>query len=464
MAQLYLVSITLCSQRPTITCDLDIESGEDYDTPSENWPFKMSDDSDEWRNTSRGRKNQLSKQGTAQSKIWALIHVLANESVEGRVASGTEVFTTDSSHAELRQEVPLSPRARQIALLKQQIRDIERDRARNSVSNLDLATFTSTNTVTEEADGDILPPHPEAHQQESLNRTQAKPTLPSKVPKKKMSFDIFNRSKKSAGELNVTSAITISGPIGPVTHTGYANAVERATNFSIPRPAESLAHTSSASNDPKRVGSSKAHSASAEGVFSPITTSEGAASLEERITQLQREAKEDKARVERQRSETTTAKNGDKATSLGKSKSMFFNAKQAVVRKFSSGAEKESKTTPDFYRRVAEDTNLGSPKVQFMMGSRVRKPLPTSQSTDRLPRILEDPSTDTKMGGYLSSPYSQSSPELDLSQHKNKQPEGSSPPPLPQFSSKVSGLAQHGRVGVFARAPVSAPVPDRLQL
>lgn len=449
-----------------------------------NWPFRIYDDSDERRNISRDRENQLSKQGTAQSKIWALIHVLANEYVEDSASFGAEVFSADKSDAKLSQDVPLTPRTRQIATLQQAIHDIERNPTRNSESSIDLATFLSTNSGPEEADGDILPPHPEAHQQESLKRTGAKPTLPAKAPKKKMSFDIFNRSKKPASELTNANPIIISRPVGPVKHTGYANAVGRATNFSIPRPAESLKNTASASNDPGRVEAPKAHSRDAEGAFSPSTTSAEAAGLEERIRQLQAAAKENNDRLERLRSETATTKNGDKSKPLSKSKSMFFNAKQAVVRKFGSSAEKEGKKGPKadnstlpaatttshpdphsrIDRRVAEGTNLGSPKVQYLTGEgRIkRKPLPAHQSTEWLPGTLEeDPFTDkTGMGGYLRSSYSRSSPQLDLSLQKNKQAEGSRPPPVPRFSPEVSGLAQHGEVGVFARAPVSASLID----
>lgn len=369
------------------------------------------------------------------------MHVLAPKSVEDRVAFGTELFNADDPGAEVTQDVPLSPRKVRNDKLQQALDDNGRSHPRKTGSNLDLTTFTSTNNVPEEADGDILPPHPEAHQQELPNRTREKSAVPSKGLKSKMSIDIFSRSKKPGSELTSAHPITISGPVGPVTHTGYANAVGRATNFTIPSPAESLKNTASASNDPERVETLKAHSGNAQGVSSPTTTTADAAHMHERITQLQTSAKEKNDRLERLHSETTTTKNGDKSAPLRKSKSMFFNAKQAVVRKFSSTAEKDGKNKaqdantlvetgpyiadPPKSRinlRVAEGSNLGSPKVQALTGDgRIkRKPVLTSQSTDWLP-------------------------EAPL-------------PPMPNFSraGAVAGLASRESVNAFAGASVSA--------
>lgn len=393
------------------------------------------------------------------------MHVLAPKSVEDRVALGTEVFNADNPGAEVRQDASVSPRKAQIDKLQQGIHDIKGNPPKKNVSNLDLAAFTSTDDVPEEADGDILPPHPGAHQQELLNRTRANSAVPSKQPKKKMSIPIFNRSKKPG---------TISGPVGPVTHTGYANAVGRATNFTIPSPAESLKNTASASNDPERVETLKAHSGNAPGVSSPTITSADAAHMQEGITQLQNLAKEKPDRLERLQSETTTAKNGDKSAPLKKSKSMFFNAKQAFVRKFSSTAENDPKkkaqdantlletgpyiADPPSSRinlRVAEGTNLGSPKVQALTGNgRIkRKPVPINHSTDCLPGTLDDPFIDRKgKGRYLGSPSSQSSPHVNLIQA------GAPPPPMPNFSRQgaVAGLASRESVNAFAGASVSA--------
>lgn len=379
------------------------------------------------------------------------MHVLAPKSVKdtGRVAFGTEVFNADNPGAEVTQDVPPSPRKAGIDKLQQSIHDIKGNHPRKNVSNLDLAAFTSTDDVPEEADGDILPPHPGAHQQELLNRTRANSAVPSKQPKKKMSIPIFNRSKKPGSELTSAHPITISGPVGPVTHTGYANAVGRATNFTIPSPAESLKNTASASNDLERVETLKAHSGNAPGVCSPTTTSADAAHMQESITQLQNLTKEKHDRQERLQSEATTAKNGDKSAAVRKSKSMFFNAKQAVVRKFSSTAENDPKKKaqdantlietgpyiPDTPKsrinlRVAEGANLGSPKVQALTGNgRIkRKPVPTSQSTDWLPGTLDDPFIDRKgKGRYLGSAASQSSPQVNLTQA------GPPPPPMPNF-------------------------------
>lgn len=342
-----------------------------------------------------------------------------------------------------------------------------------TVSSSNLLASTSVNTIAEEAD-ENSPPSPELHRKGLLNHKRATTVLSSKAPKRKKYFDMHSRSKKPMAELN------ISGPVGPVVRTGYAHSSrERTTNLSISRPNAPLKHTGSASHILERVETPIVHSGNAEGVSNPATTSADATHMERRITNLQNLAKQ------QNNMETANFKNGDKLSSLCRSKSMLLYAKQAVVRRFSSSAEKEAKmkapdntslldispNDPDdqnrINRRIAEGKNLGSPKVQYLTGDGCvpRKPLPTYKSTESLRSdSSDDPFLDTtRIEGYVRSSYSQSNPDVDLSQHKNKRAsiriDSAHPPPMPKFSRTLSGLAQHGQVDIFSSSPVGSSTP-----
>lgn len=75
MARIYLVSITLCIRRSTITCELDNESVETSSMLSMSAALQMNEneyeneDNDEGRDISRDGMDQLSKQDTVQSRI-----------------------------------------------------------------------------------------------------------------------------------------------------------------------------------------------------------------------------------------------------------------------------------------------------------------------------------------------------------------------------------------------------------
>ena len=115
-----------------------------------------------------------------------------------------------------------------------------------SVSSPNLAP-NPIDTIAEEADEDPTPPSPKIHRSGFLNRKRATTILPPKAPKRKLSFDLFSRPKKP------TTQMVISGPIGPVTHTGIgSNPLERTTNIPISSPVGPVKYTGIGSNPLER--------------------------------------------------------------------------------------------------------------------------------------------------------------------------------------------------------------------
>lgn len=307
----------------------------------------------------------------------------------------------------------------------------------------------TTNVTVEEADDGLASPPQEPQHTGDLNQKRATTILPPKALKSKMSFDVFNWTKKRETEL------TISGPVGPVIHTGYAaHPLQRTTELPISSPVGPVGHAGFASHVLERVEPPTPHLDSAEGVSSPATTSADAADMEGTTTNPQEQANEHNDRRQSLNTETTNLKTSEKFPSLKKSKSMFHDAKQAVMRIFSSIAWKLGKTkaTEDddasrHSRRMAEGDNFCNPKARFLSGdgSMLRRSLPASRSAECLrPHTPDDPFLETTgMAGYLLSPYSQSSPHIDLTPHKNKQADAridSSPPsPMLKPPRTVSG-------------------------
>ena len=350
------------------------------------------------------------------------------------------------------------------ALLEDLSQSIAQTPVPMSASSPNLLRFTSGNTVAEDLNK-ALPPLPQDHQRAGVfHHQRARTALSSKTTMRRVSSEISSRAEKRATKL------PISSPVGPILHTGFApSAIER-----VHTPNDQSEHTT--------------------GVSSPETTTADAADLSEKISNLIKQANEQNKGLHPKRNETANSKNGDKLSALSKSKRAFTKAKQAVVRRFSSSAEKQAKKKDNdnyslfdttFYdldadidsnrinRRIAEGHNLSSPKVRSLTGDGnvPRKALPVYDSIKSKRSIApDDPfSDDMEMKDDVRSSHAYSTFDSDLSGRKTNKASTytdsvtdlltAQEQNTPRFSDAVSGLAQHPDVDCFSSSPLGHSTP-----
>ena len=350
------------------------------------------------------------------------------------------------------------------ALLEELSQSIAQTPVPMSASSPNLLRSTSGNTVAEDLNKALPPlPQDDHHRAGVFHHQRARTALSSKATRR-VSSEISSRAEKRATKL------PISSPVGPILHTGFApSAIER-----VHTPDDQSGHTA--------------------GVSSPETTTADAAELSEKISNLIKQANEQNKGLHSKPNETANSKNGDKLSTLSKSKRAFTKAKQAVVRRFSSSAERQAKKKDNdnyslfdttFYdrdadidsnrinRRIAEGHNLSSPKVRSLTGDGnvPRKALPVYDSIKSLrSNSPDDPFSDdmemeddvrsshvystfdsnpSRRETNKASTYTDSVTDLLTAQAQN----------TPKFSDAVSGLAQHPDVDCFSSSPLGHSTP-----